>query len=349
MKNNLLKTVSVNASKKYDVLIGKGLIDKAGEKIKEIISPCKCAIITDDVVDNLYSERVINSLKNSGFDVVKFVFKNGEESKNILTLGEILEFLAENELTRTDLIVALGGGVVGDISGFSAGTYLRGIKYVQIPTTLLAGIDSSVGGKTAIDLMHGKNLAGVFYQPSLVICDVDTFSTLPSDVLEGGMGEVSKYVVLDKNIYSLIKGGNYDIEDLVYLSVDYKKRIVEADEFEGGMRKLLNFGHTIAHGIERLSEYKIPHGIAVAMGVRIILEKSLKHGYIDTSVYQDLIGVVDLCVSKRQVPYKLEDIATASLTDKKRKGEYISFMMAYGVGDVREVKVNVCDIKEFLK
>lgn len=349
MKNNPLKIVTVNASTRYNVVIGKNILDSVGEKIKEIIAPSKCAIITDDVVDGLYSDRVIKSLEACGFTTVKFVFKNGEESKNIKTYGDALEFLAQNELTRTDLIVALGGGVVGDMAGFLAGTYLRGIKYVQIPTTLLAGIDSSVGGKTAIDLSHGKNLAGVFYQPSLVVCDVDTFSTLPCDVFEGGMGEVAKYVVLDKKIYSLIKGGNYNIEDLVYLAVDYKRQIVEADEFEGGKRKLLNFGHTPAHGIERLSEYKIPHGIAVAMGVRIILEKSLKHGYITESDFDDINSVVDLCVSKRQNPYQLEDIATACLTDKKRKGDYISFMMVYGVEDVREVKVNVKEVKEFLK
>lgn len=349
MINNPLseRRITVNASKKYDMIIGTKILDDVGNLINKILCSKKIALITDDAVDKLYSAKVVKSLSDSGFSVVKFVFKNGEESKNIKTYGEILEFLAENELTRSDAIVALGGGVVGDLAGFCAATYLRGIKYVQIPTTLLAGVDSSVGGKTAIDLSSGKNLAGAFYQPEAVICDVDVFNTLPQDVLDGGMGEIAKYAVLDGAVYSLIKQGGYSYTDLVYACVDYKRRIVEEDEFEGGKRKLLNLGHTPAHAIERLSGYKVPHGVAVAAGVRFILEKSLKHGYLEENAYKDLVSVCNKCVKADGIPYTAAQLCRACLTDKKRKGDYISLMMVFGLEDVREIKVGVNELEEY--
>ena len=239
-----VKTVKVNASKSYDVLIGRNLIERAGELIEKVLPICTLALVTDDTVDALYSKTVTTALENAGYKVKKFVFCHGEENKNLTTYSEILNFLAQNELTRTDAVVALGGGVVGDMAGFAAATYLRGIKYIQIPTTLLAQIDSSVGGKTAIDLTHGKNLVGAFCQPSLVICDVNTLSTLPKEIYLDGMGEAVKYAFLDKKIYTLLQD-EYDILDLVYLCVDYKRFVVENDEFERGMRKLLNLGRTV--------------------------------------------------------------------------------------------------------
>ena len=242
MQINEWKKIRVKASSEYDVIIGHDLIKRAGDLIEGVIKPCKIAVITDDVVSALYFETLKNSLTQKGFVVIKYAFAHGEESKNLQTYGEILNFLAENQLTRTDAVVALGGGVVGDISGFVASTYLRGIKYIQIPTTLLAQIDSSVGGKTAIDLSCGKNLVGAFCQPQLVICDVNALSTLPKDIFICGMGETAKYALLDKKIFDLLSG-EYDILDLVYLCVDYKRKVVEKDEFECGERKLLNLGH----------------------------------------------------------------------------------------------------------
>ena len=203
MKNEI-KTIRVNASKSYDVIIDRDLLSQSGEMIKKVISPCKIALITDDVVDSLYSSIVIKSIESAGFKVVKFVFNHGEQSKNINVYGQILSFMAENQLTRTDAVVALGGGVVGDMAGFCSATFLRGISYVQIPTTLLAQIDSSVGGKTAIDLPQGKNLVGAFKQPSLVICDVDTLKTLPDVIYKDGMGEAVKYACLDEKVYALL-------------------------------------------------------------------------------------------------------------------------------------------------
>lgn len=341
------KTIRVKVSSEYEVVIGRDLLKKSGELIKKVVAPCKVAIITDDTVNALYSEVVEKSLIKNGFAVVKYAFLHGEESKNLNTYGEILNFLAENQLTRTDAIVALGGGVVGDMAGFVASTYLRGIKYIQIPTTLLAQIDSSVGGKTAIDLPCGKNLVGAFYQPELVICDVNTLSTLPNDIFVCGMGETAKYALLDKEIFNLLSG-EYDILDLVYLCVDYKRKVVEQDEFEGGLRKLLNLGHTPAHGIERLSNYSVSHGNAVAMGLEIILKNSLKHGYIDENEYKKALSIVEKCVGQIVCPYTVKDICSASLNDKKRSGDNITLVMVYGVGDCRLIKVKVSELWGYL-
>ena len=342
-----VKTVKVNASKSYDVLIGRNLIERAGELIEKVLPICTLALVTDDTVDALYSKTVTTALENAGYKVKKFVFCHGEESKNLTKYSEILNFLAQNELTRTDAVVALGGGVVGDMAGFAAATYLRGIKYIQIPTTLLAQIDSSVGGKTAIDLTHGKNLVGAFCQPSLVICDVNTLSTLPKEIYLDGMGEAVKYAFLDKKIYTLLQD-EYDILDLVYLCVDYKRFVVENDEFEKGMRKLLNLGHTPAHGIEKLSSYTISHGRAVTLGLKIILKNSLKHGYIDKELFGNAIALIEKQVGKLECPYTIKEICSSSLNDKKRSGDYITLIMVYGVGDCRLVKIKVDELWGYL-
>lgn len=343
------RVVKVKASKEYDVIIEKGLIDKAGEIFKERFAPCKIAVITDDVVDGLYAGKLINSLNDAGFSTVKMVFKNGEESKNIKTYFEIVSFLAKNQLSRTDMVVALGGGVVGDITGFSASTYLRGIKYVQIPTTLLSQIDSSVGGKTAIDLKEGKNLVGAFCQPELVLCDINALSTLPEKIYIDGLGEGVKYALLDKKVFDLIKDGDFDLSEFVYLCVDYKRKIVEQDEFESGNRKLLNLGHTLAHGIEKLSSYTISHGNAVAMGLWHVLNASKKRGYISQSEYNETLSVMENTLKCKLDggQYSLDKILDCAVFDKKRTGENISVVMVKGVGNCVVEKVKLTDLKEY--
>lgn len=346
--SELIKKVYVNASTKYQVLIGEGLLEKTGEIVKDVIPTCKIAIITDDVVDGLYSEKVIKSLVENGFSVAKFVFEQGEKNKNLLTYGNILSFLAKEKLTRTDAIIALGGGVVGDVAGFVAATYLRGIKYVQIPTTLLAQVDSSVGGKTAVDLPEGKNLVGAFCQPQAVICDATALKTLPNSVFLDGMGEVAKYAFLDKKIFDHISADNNDLAQLIYLCVDYKRKIVEQDEFESGNRKLLNLGHTPAHGIELLSNYAIPHGNAVAVGLKIVLDSSYKHGFIDVETHANGVLVLEKCVGKIENHFSLKEICSSALNDKKRNGDFISLIMIYGIGDCRVVKINVNELWGYL-
>ena len=212
----------------------------------------------------------------------------------------------------------------------------------------MAQIDSSVGGKTAIDLPFGKNLVGAFCQPKLVICDTLTLNSLPEEIFMDGMGETAKYALLDKKVFELLRGDSYAIEDLVYLCVDYKRKVVEADEFESGLRKLLNLGHTPAHGIERLSKYTIPHGKAVAMGLKIILDNSLRHGYINNEIYEETCRTVTNCVGEISCPYDVKDICAAALSDKKRSGDYITLIMVHGVEDCRPEKIKISELWGYL-
>ena len=206
-----MKTIGVKASSSYEIFIERGLLKNSGRIIADTVKTRKAAVITDDIVDGLYYNILEESLKSEGFSVVKFVFKNGEASKSSETLNNIYTFLCENAITRSDCIIALGGGVVGDISGYAAATFLRGLDYIQIPTTLLAQIDSSVGGKTAIDLPCGKNLVGAFKQPACVICDPDVFSTLSEKIMSDGMAEAIKYgMIRDEKLFDLIASHNID-------------------------------------------------------------------------------------------------------------------------------------------
>ena len=339
-----MKKITVNASKGYDILVGKNLIKDLGEIFIERFSKCKVAIITDDVVDKLYSSVVEKSLTEKGFSVCKFVFNNGEKSKNFKTYIDIVNFLAKEELSRTDMLVALGGGVVGDIAGFSASTYLRGIKYVQIPTTLLSQIDSSVGGKTAIDLEVGKNLVGAFCQPELVVCDTALLSSLDKKVLEDGFGEGAKYALLDKKVFDLIKNKDFLMEDFVYLCIDYKRQIVEEDEFEKGNRKLLNLGHTVAHAIEKLSSFSVSHGNAVAIGLDFVLNNAVSKGRITQKEYLEIKAVlksITKSVDKSLCPFSKEQICECAVFDKKRSFDQISVVNFYGVNDCRIEKIKL--------
>ena len=255
-----MRTVHIDASTQYDVMIGENLIDRAGELTAKAMKPCRCAIIADDTVDELYGDRVQISFKYSGFDAVRFSFPAGESSKHIDTLSDILEFLAEQQLTRSDLVVALGGGVTGDMAGFAAAVYARGIRFIQIPTTLLAAVDSSVGGKTAIDLNAGKNLAGAFHQPSLVITDVDVIRALPPEQFACGAAEVIKHGVLfDPALFDRVEDGHWhgDMADVIARNVALKRDVVVGDEFDRGERALLNLGHTFGHAIEKCSGLSI--------------------------------------------------------------------------------------------
>ncbi len=342
-------TITVNASEKYDVLIGKGLLPRVGEIVGGLVGKCKVAIITDDVVDGLYSDKVVFSLTANGFDAVKYIIPHGEKSKCFDVYEKIISFLADNEFTRADAIIALGGGVVGDVTGFVAATFLRGIAYFQVPTTLLAQIDSSVGGKTAIDIPQGKNLVGAFYQPKGVICDIDALETLPEEILADGMGEVAKYAVLDKKIFNTVKRSDCNLEDLVTLCVDCKRKVVEADEFDKGYRALLNLGHTPAHGIEKSSGFTVTHGRAVGMGLKIILKASFNHGMLTEPVYKELTEVVTSLVGEEECSFDLKEVCDNSVNDKKRNGKFISIVTVYGVGDCRMEKVKVEDLAEFLK
>lgn len=331
-----MKTVEVDAAVRYNIVIDKGILPKSGNMIKEVTSAERVAVITDDTVDKLYSDVVMKSLSDAGFETFKFVFPHGEKSKNISTFSSILEFLAESGLTRTDALVALGGGVIGDVAGFAAASYLRSIDFIQIPTTLLACVDSSVGGKTAIDLKAGKNLAGAFYQPKLVIADFETLSTLTDGIFADGMAEVIKYgVIFDKAFFEFLRDNEAkdNLEYVITRCVELKRDIVNADEKEKGVRALLNFGHTVGHAIEKCSGYKIPHGSAVAIGMVIISRAAYKCSFCDEN-YADIIASLN---KKYSLPvstdFSASELSSAAMADKKRAGDKIKLIIPEALGN----------------
>ena len=343
-----MRSVTVKTSATYEVLIGSGLLQKAGEAVKKVISPCKAAIVTDSTVVHLYEETVRQSLTEAGFSVCTFVFPAGEASKNIHTLSHLLEFLAKEEMTRTDLIVALGGGVTGDLAGFGAAVYLRGIPFVQIPTTFLAAIDSSVGGKTAVDLEAGKNLAGAFYQPKLVLCDTDVLQTLPEVVFADGIAEALKYGVLgDAALFEKIAGGDFrqDLEEIIETCVSMKRDVVEEDEFDTGKRQLLNLGHTFGHAIEQKSHFQMTHGHAVAIGMHLIAKAAEAKGIAEKGTAAAIAKALEQNQLPKETEFSPAEVAEGTLRDKKRRGGTISFVFPKKIGACEIVKIPVEEVE----
>lgn len=343
-----MRSVTVKTSATYEVLIGSGLLQKAGEAVKKVISPCKAAIVTDSTVVHLYEETVRQSLTEAGFSVCTFVFPAGEASKNIHTLSHLLEFLAKEEMTRTDLIVALGGGVTGDLAGFGAAVYLRGIPFVQIPTTFLAAIDSSVGGKTAVDLEAGKNLAGAFYQPKLVLCDTDVLQTLPEVVFADGIAEALKYGVLgDDALFEKIAGGDFrqDLEEIIETCVSMKRDVVEEDEFDTGKRQLLNLGHTFGHAIEQKSHFQMTHGHAVAIGMHLIAKAAEAKGIAEKGTAAAIAKALEQNQLPKETEFSPAEVAEGTLRDKKRRGGTISFVFPKKIGACEIVKIPVEEVE----
>ena len=346
-----MKTVTVNASTTYDILIGQGLLSEVGRLCAETVGLCRVCVVTDDTVEALYFETVRDSLAHAGYDVLKFVIPHGEASKNTTSLVNLLEFLASHHLTRSDCLIALGGGVVGDLTGFAAAVYLRGIRFVQIPTTLLAAVDSSVGGKTAVDLQAGKNLAGAFHQPSLVLCDYATLNTLTPEIFADGCAEVIKYgVINDRPLFDRLKKGiRQNIEEVIAACVKNKRDIVEGDEFDRGQRQLLNLGHTVGHAIELCSHMEISHGSAVAMGMVIVMRASVHMGLCSEQELDELIALLRAAQLPIVCPFSADELAQAALGDKKRSGDSLTLILPYAIGDSQLYRVSVDELPEILK
>lgn len=329
------ESIRINTETPYDVIVGENLLENCGEMAKAVTEAKTAAIITDDIVAKLYVETVNRAFRFAGFRTKVFVFKNGEESKCHQTLMEIYSFLNDSGITRTDLIVALGGGVVGDLTGFAAATYLRGVPFIQIPTTLLAAVDSSVGGKTAVDIAQGKNLVGAFYQPRLVICDTNTLKTLKPETFSDGAAEVIKYgAIYDADLFARLENGELmtNTADIICRCVDIKREVVEKDEFDTGLRNILNFGHTLGHAVEKHSGYKITHGTAVAAGMVEITRASVKRGFTSPDAAKRLAACVESYGLESRSPYPLEDIIDHCMSDKKRSGESITMVLLKKIG-----------------
>jgi 3-dehydroquinate synthase len=332
----------------YSILIGSQLLDRLGGECRKLGLGRKCAIITDDTVAPLFARQAADSLTRAGFDGAVISFKAGETSKNLRTFNDCLDQLAGQKLERKSFVIALGGGVVGDLAGYVAASYLRGIDFIQVPTTLLAQVDSSVGGKTGVNLKAGKNLVGAFYQPRLVLCDLDTLASLPDRELRAGLAEVIKYGIifdakffnwLEKNLPALLQRKAKALTHAIARSCEIKAEVVSRDEKEGGLRAILNFGHTIGHALEAASSYhKYLHGEAIAIGqiAAARLSQSLA-GLPPAEVerIRRLFEQAGLPVSIKLTPLQRERLFDALKLDKKVRDGRIQFVLAEQIGRVR--------------
>ncbi len=336
-------SVHVETGRPYDVLIGTRLLEEAGGRIKDACAGERAVIVTDSNVGPLYAHIVRQSLASAGYRASVFTFEAGEERKRASTYVEILEFLARAELTRGDVVVALGGGVTGDLAGFAAATYMRGCKLVQMPTSLLAMVDSSVGGKTAIDLAGGKNLAGAFWQPWLVLADVGCLGTLTPAQFADGCGEVVKHAVIrDAALFHALEETPLTYEflisnlaqsaALIARNITIKRDVVALDEREQNLRKLLNFGHSIGHAVEACEAYRLGHGTCVAIGMVAMSRAAARRGWCDAEVparIDELCRRHGLATATDRAP---DEIFAAALHDKKRSGDAIDLVIPHAIG-----------------
>lgn len=347
-----MHTVTVSASRPYAVHIGGGLLDRAGELLAGATKSRRCAVVTDSAVGPLYGDRVLAALERAGFAPLLFTFPAGERSKNLSTYGQILDFFAKNRLTRSDLAVALGGGVTGDMAGFAAATYQRGVDYIQMPTTFLAASDSSVGGKTAVDLEAGKNLAGAFWQPRLVVCDTDTFSTLTEDAFADGAAETVKHALIaDRDFLEFLMTADIrqSIQQVVRRNVEIKAAVVGEDEFERGTRKFLNFGHTLGHAIEKCSRYGVTHGHGVAMGMVLAARAAERLGYSPAGTLDAALAANKRFGLPTACPYTADELYRAATGDKKRDGGSIDVVVLAEPGRAKTVRLDLEGLRAFVE
>ncbi len=340
-----MRIVNVKVSTPYDVLIGSDIMSKVGEYIGKHKKDCKVVIVSDYNSDKLFGRVISDSLEENGFSVLKYSFPPGEKSKNLNTVTEIMNFLAINKISKSDLLIALGGGVVGDITGFCASIYLRGIQFVQIPTTILSSVDSSVGGKTGVDLESGKNLVGTFCHPLLVICDINTFNTLDTEIYKDGLCEVIKYgCILDGELFNLLLEDDFsrNAEKIVEICIKLKADIVSQDEFDKGIRQILNYGHTIGHAIESLSEYTISHGKAVAIGMHMIEKASGSKLHLIIGEILRKYGI------ENETVYNAHQIAQKAKSDKKISGGSINLILLEDIGKAKIVALPIEELEDFI-
>lgn len=343
--------VPVKASTNYNIVIGRQLLSVSGEYLRKVTTGDTVMLVCGDIVAELYAPTVRASLERVGYRVAQFVYPHGEQSKTPATYFALLNALAEEGMTRSDTIVALGGGVTGDLAGLAAATYQRGIAYVQMPTTLLAAVDSSVGGKTAIDLPAGKNLVGAFYQPKLVLCDLDTLNTLPDEIFTEGCAEAIKYgVIWDEHLFTRLGDGiKANPEQVVAQCVTIKAEIVAKDEFDTGLRGILNFGHTVGHAVEKCSNFTVSHGNAVSIGMVLVTKAAAKHGICTEAVFERVLSLVQQYGLPTKTSASPDALLQAMYADKKRAGQTISLIVPTAVGKCEIRKMTMTDMESFLR
>ena len=352
---NFSHTIHVNTGIPYDVIIERGILCKCGNYIKQRLPKAgRCVIVSDSNVAPLYAETVKNSLETESYGVSVNVFPAGEEHKRLPAIVGMYEAFTQAELSRSDFAVALGGGVTGDMCGFAAATYLRGIPFVQIPTTVLSQNDSSVGGKTGIDLDCGKNLVGSFHQPCLVLADADTLSTLPQRYITDGFGEIIKHgCIKSSELFELIAKHGTDmsmVEELTARSVEIKSGVVERDEKESGERMLLNFGHTMGHAIEKSSRYTgIAHGEAVGIGMLIMARAGEYAGLTEEGTSDRIESVMKKCGMPTGCRFTAEELCGSAMLDKKRRGDYMNIVLLRDIGDSFVYRIKCDDMLDFIR
>ena len=352
--------LNVNLPRKpYDIIIEKGSLSKVGQWVKELWQPQKIALITDNRVGSLYAEKVKLGLEDAGFEIVVFDFLEGEASKNLTTVNKAYEFLLKQGMTRSDGIIALGGGVVGDLAGFVASTYMRGIHFLQIPTSLTAQVDSSIGGKTGVNTPLAKNMVGTFIQPDGVLIDPDTLNTLGKRELIEGMGEVIKYgLIADVELWEILKDldGSTDsilenAEKIIYHSCNVKRQIVVEDELDNGVRLYLNFGHTIGHAIEATAGYgKVMHGEAVAIGMVQISRIAETKGLMLQGITEKIEAMcLKFGLPTDYSPWNVEPMYQALKHDKKTRGQMIKMVVVPQLGQAAINQISLEEMKEYLE
>lgn len=336
-----MTTIAVRTGEPYEVRMGRGLLSEAGALCAPLVKGRRIALATDENVARQWAAPVRASLEAAGFEVLEAVLPPGERTKSPEVLAALLERFAQAPLSRADAVFALGGGVIGDLAGLAAALYMRGIACIEAPTSLLAMIDSSVGGKTAVNLAVGKNLMGVFKQPRLVICDPAALATLPVEEFANGMGEAVKYAAiaggeLPALMASLAPGRLDDpaLDRMIARSIEIKRDVVEADEREGGLREVLNFGHTPAHAIELLSGYSAPHGAAVAAGMAMMVRGASAAGECDPAMLPELLALLERWGLPDRTDAPVEAMIEAAKRDKKARGDAVTVIWPLGWGRV---------------
>jgi len=349
--NAMLSSVS------YDIHINRGMLDSIGKQLRGIYKGSSVAIVTDSTVDQLYGSKITATLASADYNVCKIAIPAGEQSKSLISLNYVYSRLAEEEIDRSGMIIAFGGGVVGDLAGFAAATYMRGIPYVQVPTTLMSQLDSSIGGKTAINLKAGKNLAGCFYHPRAVYIDPSLLETLPSRVYCDGLAEAIKYgAIKDSALFKLmLSAGSLQsiqekIDDILYSCCSIKNSFVQKDEMDKGERQLLNFGHTIGHGIEKYYDYQqYTHGEAVGLGMLKISRSAEAAGLTEKGSSHSIEELLHIC----KLPTLLPDMDKTKLLeiighDKKSSESYIRLVLLRNIGNAYIHQIAKKDLNSFI-
>lgn len=353
-----MQTIPVStASRDYDVLVGENLLGEVGPRARKTAGGTRAFIVSNTDVAPLYSAPVRTSLEEAGYQVDMRVVESTEAVKNMGELALLLENMAEAEMTRDDVVIALGGGVVGDLAGFAAATYMRGCKAVQVPTSLLAMVDSSVGGKTAVDLEHGKNLAGAFFQPRCVVASIECLDTIGPDLFADSCGEVIKYgVMCDERLFcdlealplTASKDDHARLGDVIARCVAIKRDVVNADEKEAGLRQTLNLGHTIGHAVEAANGYALGHGSCVAVGMCLMARACAAKGWCSDACADRIVASVAAHGLPTSTEFDLDTLYNFALSDKKRHGDTMNIVAIHEIGQVSVKNVSLAEFRELI-